>query len=133
MRFASALKKTLETLLAISIAATPMKLGQRENQELTTIQPGYGQAEIYHCKMQLVDGRPVIEINEYLMGKGVLGVCNTYSGAIHLLEGLKGRDREKVLEHERGHRDFPMRSEEENRRKTYTEDPDLHPLVSYIG
>src|SRR3989344_2034465 len=133
MKFASALKKTLETFLAISIAATPMELGQREYQEPTTIQPRYGQAELYPNKVEWIDGKPVVETSKYLIGDNILGLCNTYSGFIQIREGIRGRDRERVLEHELGHREHPMRSEAENRRKTYTEEPEMHLMVSYVG
>lgn len=133
MRFTTVLKKTLETLLTISALAAASGAREETQETQTQKQEAYGKAEIYRPKIQLINGKPVIEINEYLMGKGILGVCNTYSGAIHILEGLKGDDREKVIEHELGHREFPMRSEAENRRKTYTEEPNMHPLVSYVG
>lgn len=125
-------KKTLENLILISSVA--LKSGEEQKQD-TIPEPTqiYGKAEIYPSKVHWIDGHPVIERNEYMLGKNILGLCNTYSKVIQMLEGLKGRDREKVLEHELGHREFPMRSEAENRRKTYTEEPNMHPMVSYVG
>lgn len=93
----------------------------------------YLQAQKYPQEMEWIDGKPIIKRNKYLLGENLLGLCWTYSGIIEILEGLQGRDREKVVEHEKGHREFPMRSEEENRRKTYTEEPKINPVVSYLG
>ena len=124
-------KKSLEGLLLIAnLIAPPQEERVYEPQQPQQV---YGKAELYPSGVQFIDGKPVVERNKYLMGENILGLCWTYSGLIAILEGLKGPDREKVLEHELGHREHPMRSEAENRRKTYTEEPHIHPIVSYNG
>lgn len=133
MKFLQPLRKTLENLVFLGSLAAATPENQQKEYNPKENKAVYGQAELYRSKIQWVDSKPVIERNEYLLGKNILGLCHTYSGLIEILEGLKGRDREKVLEHELGHREFPMRSEEENRRKTYTEEPKIHPMVSYLG
>jgi len=133
MRFLSLGKKTLENLIFIGSLAAATPENQQKEYSPKENKAVYGQAELYPSKIQWIDGKPVIERNEYLLGKNILGLCHTYGGLIEILDGLKGRDREKVLEHELGHREFPMRSEEENRRKTYTEEPNINPGVSYVG
>ncbi len=126
------LKKSLEGLILLaSLEANPAS--EEKRYEPAQQEQVYGQAKLYPSKVQWVDGKPVIETSNYSIGENILGLCDTYSGVIRIREGLKGRDREKVLEHELGHREHPMRSEAENRRKTYTEEPDMHPMVSYVG
>ena len=116
------------------IASSSSNSGEEErNYEPQHTEQPYGKAEFYPNGIQMIDGKIVVKRNKYQMGENILGLCHTYSGLIEILEGLKGRDQEKVVEHELGHREHPMRSEEENRRKTYTEEPKIHPMVSYVG
>src|SRR3989344_7158061 len=131
MKFLQPLRKTLENLVFLGSLAAATPENQQKEDNPKENKAVYGQAELYHSKIQWIDGKPVIERNEYLLGKNILGLCHTYGGLIEILEGLKGRDREKVVEHEVGHRENPMRSEEENRRKTYTEEPNINGMVSY--
>ncbi len=126
------LQKSLEGLLIIASLTSNLEVEEKQYR-LPQTEQIYGQGEIYPSGIQMIDGKPVVSRNKYQMGENILGLCWTYSGLIAILEGLKGRDREKVLEHELGHRENPMRSEEENRRKTYTEEPNMHPMVSYLG
>lgn len=126
-------KRSLEGLVLLASLTTPPSKTDEKQYQLLQTEQVYGQAEVYPSGIQMIDGKPVINQNKYQMGDNILGLCWTYSGLIAILEGLKGRDREKVLEHEVGHRENPMRSEEENRRKTYTEEPNMHPMVSYLG
>ena len=134
------LKKTLEALvMGAALAASP----QDEQKTLEQHPEVYGspiiapqaylKAQDYPQHVEWMEGKPVIKRNKYMLGENLLGLCWTYSGIIEILEGLQGRDREKVVEHELGHREFPMRSEEENRRKTYTEEPNINHMVSYLG
>ena len=126
-------KKSLEGLLLIASLTSPSEANKRLYEPQPVAAQVYGHAEVYPSEIQMVDGKPVVERNKYLIGENILGLCHTYSGLIEILEGLRGRDREKVVEHEIGHRENPMRSEDENRRKTYTEEPNIHPMVSYLG
>lgn len=126
------LQKSLEGLLLIASLTSNLEVEEKQ-YEPPKAEQVYGKAEVYPSGMQMINGKPVVSRNKYQMGENILGLCWTYSGLIAILDGLKGRDREKVLEHELGHRENPMRSEEENRRKTYTEEPNMHPMVSYLG
>lgn len=87
--------------------------------------------EIYASDQFLLDGKLVVMCNSYMLGKGLLGVCFTYSGLIMMLDGLKGEDRERVLSHEKHHREHPMDNEETVREKTGTVGYTPNTLVSY--
>ena len=89
--------------------------------------------QFYETKVKIIDGKPVITCNKYTMGENILGLCWHYSGLIQILEGLKGEDREKVLEHELTHRASPMWSEATVREKTNTTDYTPNQAVSYTN
>lgn len=80
----------------------------------------------------------VFEANAYLFGNNLgngttFGVTFTYSGRIILLDSLKGPDRDKVLQHEKHHRNNPADSEFMTRKKTCTEEFYPNPTVSPVG
>ena len=126
-------KKSLEGLLLIASLTSSSEADKRPYEPQPVASQAYGHTEVYPSRMQMLDGKPVVERNKYLIGENIRGLCHTYSGLIEILEGLRGSDREKVVEHEVGHRENPMRSEEENRRKTYTEEPNINGMVSCVG
>jgi hypothetical protein len=79
----------------------------------------------------------IFEANDYFfgnnLGEGIIfGVTFTYSGRIVVLDSLKGRDRDIVLEHEKHHRNNPADSEYMTRKKTNTEDFYPNPNVSPV-
>jgi len=80
----------------------------------------------------------IFEANDYFFGnhlkEGItFGVTFTYGGKIVVLDSLKGRDRDIVLEHEKHHRNNPADSEYMTRKKTNTEDFYPNPNVSPVN
>lgn len=82
----------------------------------------------------------IFEANAYLFGNNLgegttFGITFTYSGRIILLDSLRGSDRDKVLQHEKHHKNNPADSEFMTRKKTFTEEfypnPAVSPVCSY--
>ena len=82
----------------------------------------------YFKKPEKQEDEPkIIEANEYMLGKNILGLTSIYNKVIFILDKLKGELKDKVIQHEKHHLENIADSEYMTRFKTSTLDMNLNP------
>lgn len=85
----------------------------------------------YPKKSENQESEPkIIEANEYILGKNILGLASIYKRVIFILDKLHGELRDKVIEHEKHHLENIADSEYTTRLKTNTLNMNLNPELA---
>lgn len=113
-----------------------IELLYQKNELIKSQLPYYPESRIN--KTEIPEEKDIFEANDYWFGNHLkegttFGVTFTYSGKIVILDRLKGSDKDKVLEHEKHHRNNISDSEYMTRKKTCTEEFYPNPTISPMG